>query len=695
MQESVQHARRWAAAEWVAAGMLAAFFVLWGFVPAWRVLHTDFPNYYLAASLHRQGIPLDRVYEWRWFQRQKDHLQMDQRLVRFAPNPPICGLLFLPVADLPPLAAKRVWLISNLGFLALALWLLRRTTDLPWRRLLTLCFLCLLPLRENFLFGQYYVLILLLLCLAYFAAQHDWKLSAGALLAGAASLKIFPIFFLIHFLRKRDWRAVTGLVAAGVAIAGLSVLMFGWAVHKILLGEVLSHAMHGDLLGPYALEWNSFTALCHRLLLAEPELNPKPLVDSVVAYSIVQAALSAFFLFAFLFRTGEEETPETTAWEWATFLSLLVVLSSMPAAYHHCILIFSVIVGVDFLLKRGRYGSAGLLVIFFVLACAPMPSFVWLDLQSRLVCDLLIFLVLLVEAPARASARVRTLGYALALLFFAFLAFFNWRSLRHRDEDFSRRVTPTAEGYGTFSAASAGDRLLLNELMAHEYSAVALPGGVQPPSPNADILAVSMSPQSRFVYFEVAAERSRIFRMPIDQVGRSGVVPKKIAEGYDPTVSPDGRWLAYLADANGRTEIHLLKDGSSVPLTYSERTSDILEMSLSTEGRLIFSSGGAADPHLSEIDTSSGTVRLLNEIRGAIRYPAGSPDGARLAFSRLESGAWHLFVRELQSGTERQLTSAACNATSPSWEDAHTLLYVSDCGRALGLGAPVRVDLSR
>jgi hypothetical protein len=697
MREIWQRYVRLDAAEWVVTAILIAFFAVWSFIPAWHVLRTDFPNYYLAASLYRRGVPLDRVYEWRWFQRQKDHLQIDQRLVRFAPNPPFCGLPFLPIANLPPLAAKRVWLVFNLGFLAIALWLLRRTTDLPWRRLLLLCFLCLLPLRQNFLFGQYYVLILLLLCLAYFAMLRGWKSWAGAPLAGAAWLKIFPAFFLILFLRKRNWRAASGLVAACAALAGLSALLFGWNVHKILLLEVLSHAMRGDLLGPYVLEWNSFTALCHRFLLAEPELNPTPWVDSVVAYSIVQAALVTFFLFAFLFATGEEERRETVAWEWSAFVALLVVLSSMPTAYHHCVLIFTIIVGADFLLKRGRRASAGLLVFFFVLACSPMPGFVWLNLQSRLVSDLLIFILLLVEAPSRAKARLRVFGYALALLFFGFLAFSNWRGLRNREEDFSRRIPENlAEGYGTLSVSSAGDRMVLNELMVHGYAAIAPPDAIlQPPSVNADILAVATSPQADLVYFEVAGERSKIFRLPMSQIGQAGHAPEEVAEGYDPVVSRDGRWLAFLTDTGTKTEIHLSKDGVALPVAHSERTGNILEMSFSSEGTLIFASGGAADPHLSMFQPSSGTVRLLSDIRGAIRYPATSPDGSRLAFSRRESGAWHLFVRNLQGGAEQQLTSAACNATSPSWENSQTLLYVSDCGRALGMGSPVRVDLSK
>src|SRR5579862_5064777 len=96
-----------AVAEWMLLAILLALFALKGFMPAWRTLNTDFPNYYVAAVLHHKGIPLDRVYEWTWFQRQKDHLAVEQPLVGFMPTPPICALPMLPLASLPALAAKR------------------------------------------------------------------------------------------------------------------------------------------------------------------------------------------------------------------------------------------------------------------------------------------------------------------------------------------------------------------------------------------------------------------------------------------------------------------------------------------------------------------------------------------------------------------------------------------------------------
>ncbi len=70
---------------------------------------------------------------------------------------------------------------------------------------------------------------------------------------------------------------------------------------------------------------------------------------------------------------------------------------------------------------------------------------------------------------------------------------------------------------------------------------------------------------------------------------------------------------------------------------------------------------------------------------GEARYPAISPDGRWLAFSVFRSGYWNLSLRDLNTGAMRRLTSVGCDQTAPAWlPDSKTLLYSSDCGRALG-----------
>jgi Glycosyltransferase family 87/WD40-like Beta Propeller Repeat len=680
LQETAHDSRVLATVEWFfLLGLLAAFMVK-GFVPAWKTLNTDFPNYYVAASIHRQGIPLDRAYEWRWFQRQKDHQQVGQSLVGFAPHPPMCALPMLPLTGLSALNAKRVWLLLNLGLLAVVMLILRKVTRLSWAGILVLTFLCMLPLRANFLFGQYYVVILMLLCGAYYAAHRGWRFTSGGLLAVAASLKIFPAFFLILFLRKRNWRAVAGMVATGAALMALSITIFGWSVHKIYLLEVLPRAMRGDLLGPYTLQWNSFTAICHRLFLAEPELNPSPLLNSPAVYALAQAILATILLFSFLLNTSEDDTPQASAWEWATFMPLLLLLSSMPSHYHYCILIFTAIVAVDWLLKTGRWRSAAGVVLLFAIACCPVPGSARLNLPMRLTGLVFLYVLLLWVSPSRTGSRAWKLGSAVAVVFLALLTFSNLRAQRNRSEDFSRRLV--SSGLGTFSVARAGDRLVFDEMADRAYAMVV------------GVLSIAAGPQSPYVYFELTGRRSQIFRLPVPQIGRPDSVPQYFAEGHDPAMSVDGHWLVYLREENSQTIILLSENGApALPVHGFEKLSGVLEMTVTAEGNLIVASGGAADPHLFRVDTATGEVGVLSEIDGAVRYPAISPDGKHLAFSRRESGSWHLYVRDLASGAERQLTSAACNATSPSWEDSESLLYVSDCGRTLGLSAPVRTAL--
>jgi Glycosyltransferase family 87/WD40-like Beta Propeller Repeat len=683
-------------AEWLSLAALVAVFIVQGFIPAWRTMNTDFPNYFLAAVIHHQGTPIDRAYEWRWFQRHKDHEQIDQSLVGFAPHPPLCAAPMLPLAALPSLEAKRVWLVFNLILLGLSIWILSRVTPFSLRRLGLLTFLCVLPLRDEFLFGQYYVVILFLICLAYYAHDRGHRATSGIVLAAAASLKIFPAFFLILFLRKRNWRAAAGLVAGGLVFAAVSILLFGWNVHRVLLTEVLPRALHGDMVGPYVLQWNSFTALCHRIFLAEPELNPLPWINSPAIYAIAQALISTGLLFSFLFFTDNRETRESTAWEWGTFVLLLLLLSSMPTPYHFCVLIFTAALAIDRLLKNGARGSGICVTVLFAIACYPLPAFAWLTLQARLVAAFLLYLLLLFNAPSRAPLPVKKILVTLAVLFFAGLTFSNLRSLKDRSADFFRRLSIPPNGYGTFAAVKAGDRILLDEMIPDAFGAMILPGGaVQPMPAPGDVLAIAASAQSPWIYFELTNQHSQILRLPVTQIGATGALPEFVADGEDPAISSDGRWLAFFREDHGRTTIWISKDGAPPALAPgSQNVLDVLEVTVTPTGDIIAAVAGPANPHLTMLHIASGEIELLPNIAGAVRYPAISPEGKHLAFSRRESGSWHLFVRNLATGAEEQLTIGSCNAINASWEDSQSLLYVSDCGRGLNLSAPARVRIA-
>ena len=679
--------------EWVLLASLLATFAGHSLLPAWRNLNSEFPNYYLVAALHRERIPLDRIYEWTWFQRQNDHLGVRHGLVSFAPNPPTLILSLVPFTTLQPLAAKRVWLVSNLFFLVASLWMLRVVTSLNWRRLGLISLLCVLPLHIDFLFGRHYVLILMLICGAYYASSLDRERTSGALLGTAAAMKLFPALFVLFFIWKRNWRAVIGMVLSATAITTLSFLMFGVEVHRVFLKEVLSQASRGDWLGPYALSQNSFITLWSHLFLIEPELNPHPWIDSSTLYALAHAATVIFLVFSYLLSFRGTEGARSASLQWAALVPLLLLLSTTSAADYSCLLIFTAIVGFDALVAIGDKGWALTLLFLYVAACAPVSGRIahWFPL-SRLLATTGMYFLLLHVARAGRKVVVGLNWLAAGLIALAFLTLYNFHTVRNRDEDFGRRLTSRSTGYRSANPVSIGDGVAFTEMQPRKYGAVLLEEGTFRDIPmSGDVLSIAGARTIPVLYSELTGHQSFVTRLPIEEPGSA---IETLTEGQDPALSANGKWLAFIREEHGQGSAWLLvTDSKDVPLMVLPNTYHVLGVSVTSEGDVIAAAGRTSDPHLFLVRHRTGEVVELTEFLHPARYPSVSPDGKRLAFSRREHGFWHLLIREFATGREQQLTHASCNAVSPSWENSSTLLYATDCGRGVGLSAIARVVL--
>ncbi len=653
-------------------------------------MNSEFPNYYLAAELYHQGIPLDRVYEWTWFQRQNDHLGVHDGLVSFAPNPPTLVLPLLPFTRLQPLAAKRVWIVLNLVLLALSLGALRQVTSLGWRRIILLALLCVLPLSVDFLFARHYVLILFLICAAYYFARRDCQRTSGAFWSAAAAMKLFPALVVILFLRKRNWRALAGFVVGTTVWIAVSVVVFGAEVHRVFLREVLSQASRGDWLGPYALSQNSFITLWSRLFLIEPELNPAPLINSPTLYALALAITVTVLVMAFLLSINSEKRPQAIALHWAALIPLLLLLSTTTAPDYSCLLIFTAIVGFDILVATGDRRAALGLLLLYVAACAPLPHRIldWFPL-SRLVATTALYALLLWSAGAGRSAFPSRLWLAAGLISATLLTLCNFHTVRNRAEDFGRRLS-TSGGYRFANPVPVGDQVAFTEMRPSKYAAALLTNGTARDIPmSGDALSIAGSETSTLLYSELTGRKSFVVRISSRQPGHA---VETLTEGQEPALSHNGKWLAFIREEQGRGTVLVAAtdsiDASEAILPSNYRP---LDVTVTDDGDVIAAAGNVSDPRLLLVKRETREVAALPSLPRPARYPSVSPDGKRLAFSRRDLGFWHLVVRSLVSGDEQQLTHASCNAISPSWEDAQTLLYATDCGRGVGLSAIARV----
>ena len=677
--------------EWVLLALLAAYISARTLPRAWRTLNTDFPNYYLTAQLTREHYDTSRIYEWVWVQRKKDHRDIDQRIVGMVPITPFSTLVVWPLASMSVLSAKHCWLVLNLVLLFATLALLWSLTHLPWRRVALLAALS-VPLQVNFLLGQYYVLLLFLLTLSCWLYIRHQRFLAGVLIGLASGLKIFPILYLVYFARKKDMKAFVGTVLGGMGTAVVSLLVFGWQLNRTYLTQVLPAALRGEGLDPYNLKAASLSSLLHRLFLYEPQLNPHPAVNAPWLFAVLHPLLQMAVIGpALLLAVPKEHCPRRDRLEWAAILLVTLAISTSPASYLFTLLILPVCLIWNALEQQeSRISIAVLLSLYFaagILGGSNQGGEGWGALLKvpRLYALILLCVftyVLLIRQQRRGSLKLN-LSWAVALIVAMTLSIA--ANLRHQQglyADYQWRIFTPKDVYMAARPVAEDDTILFIAFMLDGYhSASDHFDTVQISSPsNDDHLTVISTSGKRWV--EQAGNASTVRPVNADRNG--------IQDAESPVASFGGRRLAFLREDHGRARIwlHVLDQPNNADRPLTPADLNVLEMVFLPAGTLIFSDVSEGRPRLFTAD-QSGNVKSfgINEAR----YTSGSPDGHWLAYSQLDSGNWNLWLHNMDTGKTRRLTHAACNDIEPTWTaDSRTLIYASDCGRALWFTALCR-----
>jgi len=696
--------------EWALLALALGLFVWRGLLPAWKLLLTDFPNYYLGGRLFRDGYPLDRLYDWEWLQRAKDHAGLDQPLVGFVPLTLFSGLLIAPLTSLPVLAAKHCWLVFNLALLPAVAWLLRAITGLPFRRIALIGLLAVVPLRTNFQFGQQHVFVLFLFALATWCYFRERHFSAGALLALAAAFKLYPALFALLLVRKRRWRALTGMAVAGLLIGAAGIALFGIEPWRAYALEIVPRAvLRGEVTDPYDTHMSSVSGLLRRLLIFEPELNPHPLAHAPAAFALLQPLLTALILAPGLWlMTAGRASAERERLDWAATLAFVLLLSVGTPTYHLCPLIVAAVLGVDYLLRGQRVAQARALLIVFTALCLVTQRLIpeapagWQIFTAYpRVYLLTAFWLLLVAAQRRAAGPVavpfdRRRGALFAVAFSIMVVAGAASLFRHFDGQFSnyaqRLPRETRSLLAAHPAADAG-AVYFSRMDPGGYTLDRSPAPLRAhAAAGTDLFHPTVAPGQRDGWVEVAAAGgSRIVRFPRDAVDLSvAELPTEVEDATAPVVSADASRLGFIRQRGGRGQLWLLDRSSGVQRPIASPDWDVLEFAFFPDNRVVLAARQADRPGLFVVDAgavAAAPVPLAVSDRPA-RHPAVSPDGRWLAYAERAHGNWQLWIVALADGERRQLTNADCNTISPAWRaDSKTLIYASDCGRGFALTA--------
>jgi Glycosyltransferase family 87/WD40-like Beta Propeller Repeat len=700
-------ARHLCGIEAVACALLAGWLFWKGVLPGWRILHTDFPNYYLVARLLREGYSLDRIYDWVWLQRVKDHWGIDQSLVGFAGLTPFSALPILPLSLLSALNAKRLWIVANLLFLGASVEVLHRTTTLGRRRVWLLCLLGFFPLRTSFLLGQMHLLVLALLVFAYALNRKQKHLVCGACLGIAGMLKIYPLLLAAYFVWRRQWRALLALCCATAVLVGIGTIALGPGIVHTYFTEILPRSLVGEVLDPYSSQSNSMAALFHKLFIYEPQLNPAPVSNSPLLYSIFYPVWQAAVLAPlFILMDPEKEGGDREQLHWAAWVFALLLLSPVPASYHFVVMALSVVLLADFLWKRGETRLIGVALLLYIMMSLVelLPrrfasgnvglefSRLWIAIGFWM---LLVFCLWRNRTKGRVWGSRPQLGLicAAVLAFWAVGALGNYRHFAHLGEETQRRILQMPPAYLSTGVRKTSGGYVFVAMGAQRYEVLDQAGRAI--GREEDKLSAATTKGSPVVLVETATRGgSQLIVTPLD--GGSGQTTPLMQDAESPAFSPDGMTLAFIREVRGRGSLWIaslqspLGPPSGRPVRITDAGYDVRNFALAPSGRIVFAAKLGDHTSLFQWMPGGSSREFLPDLVD-IDSPAVSPNEQLIAFTRRVRNRWQLEYVNSQTGARQTLTNGDCNAYSPEWMDAQQLTYATDCGRGLGLTALARV----
>ncbi len=510
-------------------------------------------------------------------------------------------LPMMELAGFPPQTAKRIWLTLNLGFLAATVWLLSRVTRFRVEQIALLAFCGFGALRTNFLYGQYYVFLLLLLTLLFYFLHRGISSASGFLSGVAFGLKLYGGPFLLYFTAKRNGKAVAGMVAAILCAGATAIALFGWADIRDYATRILSRTLEGGSINPYHPAVPTISTLLWHSFLREPELNPHPLWHAPRLFfflrTFVSAAIVIFTLLG-LAQAGaakaglakNETRSERRDFAWFTIA--VIPLSTSVASYTYILLLLPLVL----LLEDADLPESVFLIACYVLLTLPLPA-AWLFPKVWLLW--LVFV-------AVGRAYWRGLGPRMVAIAVAFVVVIAWLDARRHLRSYANepgqrfeRVavekgalfssSPAISRFGVFYQCIGKDRYVLRWLHDGQNEELAFEGHAFHP--------VARTPDGP-IEFELVAHGTSTM-MEFDPSTRKTVprlTPSSVAAPAESAVSPDGKWMAFSSPQTGSKQVWLrnVATGDAKQLTGGNCNSSSPAWELDSQAILFASDCGRA-----------------------------------------------------------------------------------------------------
>jgi hypothetical protein len=324
--------------------LLLLHFVSFSVQAARRTSHS-YVVLYTSARLVRERMDFRLLYNDRWFGRQTARFDDLYRDI-YRPHSPITALMLLPLSDLDYAKSRVIWTLFNVVLLAAGSYRLLRELNVKGIALPIMLMLILLynPLHVNLELGQSYILMFVLLVIAWVGYRRGDNRALGIALGLMLALKTAGVFLWLLLILQRRWSALGwGIVTVGIfALISLPfVRLEAWFAYF----STVSYFNGQPFLAVTA--YQTHTSLFSHLFTYDAQWNATPAFEAPVLASVLTLATTAVLVGLSIVvevRRTLRKQPANNDLIFAIFVIVSVLIVPLALDYHYMILLFPIII---------------------------------------------------------------------------------------------------------------------------------------------------------------------------------------------------------------------------------------------------------------------------------------------------------------------------------------------------------------
>jgi hypothetical protein len=303
----------------------------------------DFSNYYFGAYFFAEGQFTSDIYFPYKFNQQIADLGFQNIFANYTPNTPLLSLLFYPFTYIDPLTAKLVFNTISVVLFLFSLIRVIKFYQINDLYVLLLPIVFLIPIKNNLLFGQMYMLLFFLSAEGFLAYKKKQFIKMAVYWSFAVVIKIFPLIFIFFLMFKRQWKPmiITGIIC--VVLVLVSAIFHSYDVWEFYITHVLQRSSNGEIASAFVDNYQSTFMFLKRLLVYDSQENPHALFNIpklflasiftikvflfVLAYFISKSTAKDIYVFSFWIIAGILISPYGSTYTFLFFIFPFIALT--------------------------------------------------------------------------------------------------------------------------------------------------------------------------------------------------------------------------------------------------------------------------------------------------------------------------------------------------------------------------------